>query len=160
MTLDELIWIAMAAYALHVLEEYVFDWATWARLVLNLPVRWNHFYITNAVVMVLGAMAAEIAPQMPALALCFPALLAINAVFLHVAPLIRFKGRFSPGVMTAAGLLLPAAALCYRAAYLSGLLTGGALLLSFIGGALLTAAPIAFLKLKDLPYFVQVQGNK
>lgn len=160
MTLDEVIWIAMAAYALHVLEEYVFDWATWVRLVLKLPVHWNHFYLTNAVVMVLGAMAAEIAPQMPVLALCFPALLAINAVFFHIAQVIRFKGRFSPGVMTATVLLLPAASLCYGVAYMSGLLTGRALLLSFIGGALLMAAPIGFLKLKGLPYFVQAQGNE
>jgi len=43
------------------------------------------FYVTKALVVVLEAVAAEIAPQLPALALCFPALMLTNAVFLHSA---------------------------------------------------------------------------
>ncbi len=37
MTLATLAWLAMAAYAAHILEEYTFDWRNWARAVLGLP---------------------------------------------------------------------------------------------------------------------------
>jgi hypothetical protein len=160
MTLDDLLWIATGAYAIHVLEEYLFDWANWTRAVLKLPVAWGDFYITNALVIVLGAVAAEIAPQMPALALCFPALMVINALFFHITPFILFRVRFSPGLFTAVVLFLPVATLCYRAVYVTGLLTGETLLFSFAGGALLMATPIVFLKLKDRPYFVQTQAPR
>lgn len=29
------LWLCLAAYAIHVLEEFVFDWESWARRVLN-----------------------------------------------------------------------------------------------------------------------------
>jgi hypothetical protein len=32
MTLTTLAWLAMAAYALHIMEEYTFDWRNWALL--------------------------------------------------------------------------------------------------------------------------------
>jgi hypothetical protein len=85
-------WFCLAAYSLHVLEEFVFDWQNWARNVLNLPAQWSDFYITNAVVIVLGVVAAEVAPTWPAVALGFPALMLINATFFHVAPVIWTRG--------------------------------------------------------------------
>ena len=84
--LQPTMWFCLAAYSLHVLEEFVFDWQNWARNVLNLPAQWSDFYITNAVVIVLGVVAAEVAPTWPAVALGFPALMLINATFFHVAP--------------------------------------------------------------------------
>lgn len=38
MSLQTLAWLAMAAYALHIMEEYTFDWRNWARAVIKLPV--------------------------------------------------------------------------------------------------------------------------
>ena len=81
MSLTDLTWLALAAYGLHILEEYTFDWRNWARNVLTLPVEWEHFYVTNALVIVLGAVAAELAATQPMLALAFPALMLINATF-------------------------------------------------------------------------------
>jgi hypothetical protein len=37
------LWLCLAAYAIHVLEEFVFDWESWARRVLKLPARWADF---------------------------------------------------------------------------------------------------------------------
>ncbi len=48
-----ILWIAAFAYALHVVEEYTFDWKGWAANVLKLPVTWVHFAIVNGVVVVL-----------------------------------------------------------------------------------------------------------
>ena len=122
-TLDQLCWIATAAYAVHALEEYAFNWRDWARGALKLPVDWPTFYLTNAVAMVLGMVSAQIAPQTPALALCFPALMLINATFFHLLPVLLMKGRFSPGLLTAVLLFYPIGLLCYRTVFQIGLLT-------------------------------------
>ena len=153
-TLDQLCWIATAAYAVHALEEYIFNWKAWARHALRLSVDWPTFYLANSVVIVLGVVSAQIAPQAPVLALCFPALLLINATFFHVLPVLVMKGRFSPGLFTALLLFYPIGILCYHAVFQTGLLTGPALLGSFLGGALLMAMPLVFLKLKSRRYFL------
>jgi hypothetical protein len=153
-TLDQLCWIATAAYAVHALEEYTFNWKAWAHGALRLQCDWPTFYLATSVVMVLGIVSAQIAPQMPILALCFPALLLINATFFHVLPVLLMRGRFSPGLLTAVLLFYPIGILCYRAVFQTGLLTGRALLSSFLGGALLMAVPLVFLKLKNRPYFL------
>ena len=61
MSLSSWIWVATACYAVHMLEEYQFNWRDWARTVIGLPVEWGDFYITNAIVVVLGFVAANIA---------------------------------------------------------------------------------------------------
>jgi hypothetical protein len=54
MTLTEWAWLALGAYAIHMLEEFMFDWRDWARAIIRLPVEWADFYMTNAIVVVLG----------------------------------------------------------------------------------------------------------
>lgn len=104
---QSLLWLCVAAYGVHILEEFVFDWENWARNVLRLPVQWNGFYGTNALVIVLGIVAAEIAPVWPVAALAYPALMVINASFFHVVPFVFAGGRFSPGLITALLLFVP-----------------------------------------------------
>jgi hypothetical protein len=77
----------------HVLEEFVLDWRSWVRHVLQLP-EWNDFYVTNALVIVLGLAAAEIASVWPTVALGFSALMLTNATFFHVYPFAWRRGRF------------------------------------------------------------------
>ena len=60
MTLQTLAWLSMAAYALHIMEEYSFDWRNWARAVIKLPVEWSDFYVTNAIVIALGHCSGAI----------------------------------------------------------------------------------------------------
>ena len=155
MTLTDLTWLALAAYGLHILEEYTFDWRNWARNVLALPVEWDHFYVTNALVIVLGAVAAELAATQPMLALAFPAVMLINATFFHVGPFLVTRGRFSPGLITAVALFYPVGIACFRRAAVDGHLDGATLAGASILGAALMAAPVVLLKLKDRVYFRQ-----
>ena len=96
MSLQTWIWLATACYAIHMLEEFEFDWRNWARAVIRLPVEWSDFYITNAIVVVLGIVAANIATELPWVALTFPALMLINATFFHVLPMVVKAGAIHP----------------------------------------------------------------
>ena len=145
------LWLCLAAYAIHVLEEFVFNWQSWAQHVLKLPARWTDFYITNSVVVVLGIVAAMIVHQLPRVALGFAGLMLINAVFFHIVPFVATRGRFSPGLITAVILFLPLGTLTIRAAHLG---IGAAFEILGVGAALM-ALPIVFLKLATMPYFNQ-----
>jgi hypothetical protein len=154
MSLTELIWLATACYALHILEEYQLNWRDWARAVIALPVEWSDFYVVNALVIVFGIVAANLAGHWPALALAFPAVMVINATFFHVLPTVRTRERFSPGLFTAVVLFYPIGIACYWRAAADGV-SISALIGSLILGALLMASPIVLLKIKDRPYFRQ-----
>jgi len=155
MDLALMCWLSTAAYAIHVLEEFAFDWKNWARNVLNLPVEWDMFYVTNSLVVVLGVVAAIIASRLPALALGFAALMLINATFFHVLPFLVKRGRWSPGLVTALVLFYPLGIECYRVqSHLVGL-SREEILESVLVGSLLMATPIVFLKLKGKSYFKQ-----
>jgi hypothetical protein len=150
-----ILWIAALAYALHVVEEYMFDWKGWAIHVLKLPVDWVIFALVNGVVIVLGISCSSVGWSLPAFALSLPALMLINATFFHVLPFILTKGRFSPGLGTAVILFYPISLWAYHGAYLDGVLSASTVALSFLIGALLMASPIVMLKLRPLPYFNQ-----
>jgi hypothetical protein len=155
MSLIDLMWLATAAYGLHVLEEYQLNWRDWARAVIGLPVEWSDFYVVNALVIVLGIVAANLAGHHPGLALAFPALMLINATFFHLLPALRTGGRFSPGLFTAVVLFYPIGIACYWRASADGTLRMRTLIGSLILGALLMASPIVLLKIKGRPYFRQ-----
>lgn len=150
-----ILWIAAFVYALHVVEEYVFDWKGWAVSVLKLPVDWVHFAIVNGAVVVLGISCASVGWALPEYALALPALMLINATFFHVLPFLLTKGRFSPGLATAVFLFYPVAVWTYLGARADGVLSGRVVLASFILGVLLMALPVLMLKLRRLPYFDQ-----
>ena len=151
--LQIMLWLCVAAYGAHVLEEFVFDWRTWSQQVLHLPTRWDDFYITNCLVIVVGIVAAEIAPEYPAVALGFPALMLINATFMHVFPFLRTKGRFSPGLITGVLFFWPLGAYTMLAAELNVRVIA----VAFAVGAALLATPIGFILLKRNSYFDQTR---
>ena len=155
MSLTDLVWLATAAYGLHILEEYQLNWRDWARSVLGLPAEWTDFYVVNALVIVLGIVAANLAGRCPGIALAFPALMLINATFFHVLPTLWSRGRFSPGLFTAVVLFYPIGVACYWRASHGGTLRTRALVGSLVLGALLMAAPVVLLKIKNLRYFRQ-----
>jgi hypothetical protein len=155
MDLSHWLWLCLAAYAIHMLEEFVLNWRDWARAVIGLPVDWPDFYVTNGIVVVLGLAMANLASVAPAFALAFPALMVINAVFFHVLPVILCRGRYSPGVFTAMVLFLPIAWLTFRASLASGVADAGTVGIAFVLGALLMAMPVLLLRLKSRPYFRQ-----
>lgn len=153
-----ILWIATLAYALHVVEEFVFDWRTWASSVLRLPVSWALFAIVNGVVVVLGVACSEVGWRCPVFALSLPALMLINATFFHALPWILTRGRFSPGLGTAVLIFYPVAAWAYLGARADGVLSQEVFLLSLLLGALLMASPIVMLKLSRHRYFDQRDG--
>jgi hypothetical protein len=155
MSLTDLIWLATGAYGLHILEEYQLNWRDWARAVIGLPAEWSDFYVVNALVIILGIVAANLAAQSLLLALSFPALMLINATFFHVWPTLRTHGRFSPGLFTAVVLFYPVGIACYWRAAADGTLGATALIGSLVLGALLMASPVVLLKIKSWPYFLQ-----
>jgi hypothetical protein len=154
MELKNLLLLCTAAYALHAMEEFIFDWRGWARAVLMLPVEWSSFYVTNFAVIVLGFVSAGLAQASPVVGLAFPALMMINAIFFHILPFLRTRGRFSPGLMTAVALFIPLGFWCYRTAYLSAA-TSVEIVMSFVIGAALMAFPVVCLKAGLRPYFQQ-----
>src|SRR6185437_7208914 len=81
----------------------------------------------NALVIVLGIVAANLARHHPGIALAFPALMLINATFFHVLPFARTAGRFSPGLITAIVLFYPIGIACYWRASHGGALRIGRL---------------------------------
>lgn len=146
-------WIALAAYALHILEEFFYDWRSWAQHTLKLPVDWTGFFLTNTAVLFLGVACASIGWDNPGLALAYPGLMLINGVFFHVLPTILTK-RFSPGLFTACGLFFPTCFLAFQQA-LDQNVSGSTLGLAIGIGALIMAFPIILLKTKGLPFFDQ-----
>lgn len=155
MSLELWAWLALVAYTLHILEEFAFDWRNWARSVIGLPVEWSDFYLTNAAVVVLGFAQAEMARLLPLAPLSFAALMLINATFFHVLPMVRTRGRFSPGAFTAVLLFYPVAVGLFVSAAREGALSVVAAAGSIAIGALLMAFPVMMLKAKGLPYFRQ-----
>jgi Protein of unknown function with HXXEE motif len=156
MSLTDLMWLATAAYGLHILEEYQLNWRDWARGVLGLPVEWSDFYVVNSLVIVLGIVAANLARYHPGIALAFPALMLINATFFHILPVLASRGRFSPGLLTAIVLFYPIGVACYwRVAHDGGGLRLRALIGSLVLGAVLMAFPVVLLKIKSRSYFRQ-----
>ena len=142
-------------WLLTILEEYQLNWRDWARGVPGLPAEWNGFYVVNALVVVLGIVGANLARHHPGIALAFPALMLINATFFHVLPFALTRGRFSPGLITAVVLFYPIGVACYWRASHGGTLRTRALVGSLVLGALLMAAPVVLLKIKNLHYFRQ-----
>ena len=155
MTLEAFAWLGMAAYAAHALEEYTLDWRNWSRAILGLPVEWSDFYVTNAVVVALGVAQAMLARTLPIAVLAYAGLMLINGFFMHVVPVIRTRGRFSPGVITAVVLFLPLGIATYRFALENGLATVETLCAGLVLGALILAFPIGMLLVKSKPYFRQ-----
>jgi hypothetical protein len=96
MSPTDLLWLATAAYGVHILEEYQLNWRDWARAVIGLPVEWSDFYVVNALVIVFGIVAANLAGHYVGLALAFPGLMLINATFFHVLPFARSGGPSRP----------------------------------------------------------------
>ena len=155
MKFEAIVWLLLGAYAIHMLEEFALNWRDWARAVLKLPVEWPTFYVTNSIVVVLGIVAGQLGGSHPLFGLSLAALMLINATFFHVLPVIRFYGRFSPGLITAVVLFYPCAIWAYIAAFNEGLVDTASLVGSFAIGAALMATPIIFLRIKDKPYFLQ-----
>jgi hypothetical protein len=102
----DLAWLAVAAYALHVMEEQLLDWPAAARRSIKLSIEYTNYRVITAVYLILGAVAAFLVGSLPVLALGFAAFLLINAVYFHIWPMIQAGGLVG-GIITAVFLFLP-----------------------------------------------------
>ena len=144
-----LLWLSLAAYAVHVLEEAILNWKKWAITSLKLTnVEWAIFDVANLAVMFTSIATAMVGWQLPEFALIVAALMLINGIFFHILPTI-IQQTLSPGVITATILFLPIGSWIYYGAYQDGVLSWEVCIISLILGGLLMASPIIFLKLRE-----------
>jgi hypothetical protein len=149
---EYILWICLAAYSIHILEEYELNWRDWARRILGLGADWTSFYIVNSIVVVLGICCAAVGWRQPCFALDFPALMLVNATLFHVFPTV-IKRVYSPGLATALVLFYPIVAWTYYGAWKDGMLSAASIIGSLALGSVLMATPIVLLKIKDRPAF-------
>lgn len=140
------LWILVAASALHVVEEHGLGWQGWANKTigkkLGIKLGWDDFWPTNGALIIVGISTAMVGWSFAAFALSFAALNLINAIFFHILPSIIAK-RPNPGCFTAILLYLPIGTLCYVAANTDKVLTLGTVLLSIVIGAFFMASALA-----------------
>lgn len=142
------LWILVAASALHVVEEHALGWQGWASetfgRIFGVRPSWADFWATNAALIVFGVAAAMVGWRAAGFSLALPALCLINAVGFHILPSVR-AGAPNPGVFTATLLYVPIGIWAYVAASADGRLSFGAFVLSVAIGALVMASAIAIL---------------
>jgi hypothetical protein len=148
---DWVLWILVAATALHVVEEHALGWQGWAagwlgRRVGMVP-QWMDFWPTNGFLIVFGVAVAAVAWRAPAFALALPAGLVIDVVFFHLLPSITAR-RPNPGCFTGVVLYLPISVWAYAAAGDDGVLDAGTLALSVVLGAVVMASVVVLLVLQ------------
>lgn len=141
------LWIVVMAAALHVAEEKLLDWRGWAGREFGFAVTWADFYVVNATMIVFMIAAAMIGWRLPEVSLVMPALMVINALVFHLGATV-IRRNLSPGTITGILVYLPAATWAYYGAYLDGVLTLRAGLVSALGGALLMACPVIIQRLR------------
>jgi Na+/H+-translocating membrane pyrophosphatase len=136
----DLAWLAVAAYALHVMEEQILDWPAAARRSIQLSIDYTNYRVITTVYLILGAVAAYLFGSLPVLALGFAAFLLINALYFHIWPMIRMNG-LAPGIITAVFLFLPIAIAQY---YVPGI-PARDYWISIVIGVVLVVFPLALL---------------
>ena len=114
---DILAWLAVAAYALHIMEERILDWHSSMKKSLKLSMDVDSYHVIGRVFLVLGAIAAFIFGSLPDAARAFAVFLLINTIVFHIWPMARTQ-TFSPGSWTAIFLFLPIVYMTYVVANL------------------------------------------
>jgi len=139
-TAERGLWLLVGACAVHVVEEYVLDWRSWAQGLSGLQVTWGRFWLLNAGFLCLACVAAMVGFRRPAIGLTLPSLTLINGVFFHIGPTIVL-GRISPGVFSATLLYLPISIWLFWRIRKQGRLTLAVALKAVALGAAIMAIP-------------------
>ncbi len=115
---------------------------------MGFEVDWPLFYVTNAAVMVGGICLSMIGWRWPEVSLAFPALMLINAVFLHIVPIIRYR-QFSPGIFTSLILFFLIGIAAYVLAANDQVLFPSTVIISLLIGAGFMLYPILLMQFRD-----------
>ncbi len=149
MSLTVLAWLAVAAYALHIVEEHILGWQGWAQRSMSLSIDADSYVIVEVAFLVLGAIAAMLVPVAPVYALAFGAFLLINVTFFHLLPMLMSGGKFSPGIITGILLFYPIG--YYE--FMGTKLPQESLIVAALIGAGIILWPVLLLKLRGQRYF-------
>jgi hypothetical protein len=146
------LWVLLAASALHVVEEHALGWQGWASEklgpIIGVRPTWSDFWATNAALIVFGIAAASVGWKAAGFSLGFAALALINAILFHIVPSVGARHP-NPGLFTAVLLYVPIGVWAYAAAAADDRLSFGAFVLSLLIGAAVMATSIAFLLLGE-----------
>ncbi|RWY47378.1 HXXEE domain-containing protein [Mucilaginibacter gilvus] len=148
-----ILWIALLSYALHILEEYFYNWRDWANKTFHITASWTDFYLVNTFVLFFGLTCASIGWNCFWIALSFPGFMLVNAVVFHITPIIRYRN-FSPGIITSLILFLPVVGFSYYYAYRNGAQISD-FVISLAIGAILMYYPIILQNTKNKAFFQQ-----
>ena len=141
------LWVVVMAISLHILEEYGLNFIGWSEIGVGANLSWEIFHLVNASLIIFAIAGAMIGWRVPELSLIMPVAIAINAIFVHLL-LTLVMWRFSPGIVTGTLLFIPAASWAFYGAYRDGVLTRRAVVVSVLGGVLITLYLAALLMVR------------
>jgi Protein of unknown function with HXXEE motif len=136
---DYILWVLVAFSALHMVEEYAFDWPGWLRSV-GISCADTDMFVMNLAFFGIGVCASLGGWRVPSFSLSYAALVLINAAFHIIVSLIYW--RLNPGTLTAVVLFLPLGTLCFVYAHRDGVLTRMRLAGAFVIGLFIHAFPV------------------
>jgi hypothetical protein len=134
------LWVLAGASGLHVAEEYILDWRSWAGGLSGLNLTWELFWIGNGAFLLFAVVAATIGWRHVTISLSLPSLTLINGVFFHIGPTLVL-GRISPGVITSVALYVPIGTWVLWRARREGVLSARVLATSFALGTAIMVLP-------------------
>ncbi|MFN8150851.1 MAG: HXXEE domain-containing protein [Solirubrobacterales bacterium] len=157
------LWVLVAASALHVVEEHALGWQGWSSEFfgerLGIRPTWTDFWITNAALIVFGVACAMVGWKAAGFSLGLAALALINAIGFHILPSLR-AGAPTPGLFTAVALYVPIGIWASLAAAADDRLSFGAFVLSALVGAAVMAVAVGMLILgRDYGYADAAEGE-
>lgn len=127
------LWLVVAAIAVHFIEEYAMNFPGWALRFFSMPITSEDFHLVNASVSLYAIACAVVGWRLPAFSLTIAGLIGLNGLFHAGASLV--VGGYSPGAVTGLVLFVPVAIATYRAAYRAGVASTRALAISLLAGA-------------------------
>jgi hypothetical protein len=130
---DWILWIAVTAISMHLIEERMLNWLPWGKRRLRYNGTWEQYYVLGAALLVAGFAAAMIGWRFPIIGIGLLAEMVIDALFLHIAPTIWYR-EFSPGVLSSVLIYLPVAAISLYCAHLDNVLSVWVLLFGLLLG--------------------------
>ena len=136
------LWVVAGSCALHVAEEYLTGWQTWASETLAIVVPTARFLFANAVLIVAALVLASVGWKRPTLSLIIPAATLVNAIFFHILPTI-VQSRVSPGVYSAVLLYLPFSSWAFLGAWRDGVPRRAMAVASIVGALMMAAVVLA-----------------
>jgi hypothetical protein len=142
-----ILWVMLASAGLHVAEEYLLDFVSFA-VSHGVALTWREFDVINMAYIVAGIAAGGIGWRAPALSLSYPALLLTNFVF-HTS-MSFVDGHPNPGVFTSVLLFLPVGICCFVFAARDGVLTRRRTITAIVLGVVLQSYAGLLVILRDL----------